>query len=354
MNEYDRKRIKNAVVSVLAHYNKPLKLPIPIKAIVKSFRSIRLVPYSRQMSELNLSYDGIRSFAGTDDAVTDYISSSDIYLIQYNDVDAIRLKSNRHRWNIAHELGHIALSHHKEYSQTKLFRNSLDDETYKKLEDEANLFAAYILVPHIVINIVCDFNDTSLSMLCGISGKASEFRTECYKLWKRRGRFEPYDARILSFYADFAEEYQMPRKSLRQWLNEHRVCTFCKSNIGNHNQHFCTTCGKPYSRDYEMRHAIMIYEGIELSETGVAVRCPVCDNEQTAPGTYCIICGSTLTNSCTSEEYNQTEKCEDILPGNARYCPHCGSKSSFLKYGYLSAWNQPAISVALEDAILPF
>lgn len=353
MNEHDRRRIKSAVVSVLDHYSKPLKLPVPIKSVVKSFNNIRLVPFSQMMSDLNKTYEEIRSYAGTDDAVTDYNSADDRYLILYNDIDPIRLKSNRHRWNIAHELGHVALGHHKEYSQTKLFRNSLDNEIYKKLEDEANLFAAYMLAPHIVLNIVCDFDTTTIGQVCGISGKASEFRTECYKLWRRRRRFEPYDAKILSLYADFAEANQIPRRSVRQWLDKHRICTVCKCNIHNRRQGFCVTCGSQYSRKYETRNSLMVYEGIPLSNTGVAIRCPACDNEQTAFGTFCIICGKSLVNMCSGEPYQRTSDCEYPLPGNARYCPHCGSETTFFRNRFIKSWNGQGEPLSLEE-LLPF
>lgn len=52
------------------------------------------------------------TFVESKDACTDFYANKNLYYIYYNDVDASVTTSNRYRWNIAHELGHILLKHH--------------------------------------------------------------------------------------------------------------------------------------------------------------------------------------------------------------------------------------------------
>ena len=139
MNKQDKRRIKDAVLKVLDHYDRQLRLPVPIKSIVKSIENVRLIPYSVQMRRRGLTYEDMVDFTGTEDACTDYDASKDQYLIYYNDVDRTRVTTNRYRWNIAHELGHIALEHHKQYRETRLFRNTIDEVLYKKLEENLHI-----------------------------------------------------------------------------------------------------------------------------------------------------------------------------------------------------------------------
>jgi Zn-dependent peptidase ImmA (M78 family) len=141
-------QIKEKVIKVLKHYqstiDKKISFPIPIKAIAKSFKNIRVIPYSIHMREYNISYKNMILQCETDDAYTDYDFHKDLYIIYYNDIDVTKTKSNRYRWNIAHELGHIVLDHNLNSENTKLFRNKLDDYEYTILEKEADSFASYL------------------------------------------------------------------------------------------------------------------------------------------------------------------------------------------------------------------
>ena len=75
-----------------------------------------------------------------------------IYIIYYNDIDSHNIiNSNRYCWNIAHELGHILLEHHKTNEKTRIFRSSLSNQEYDYFEAEADYFAQLILVPHVVL-----------------------------------------------------------------------------------------------------------------------------------------------------------------------------------------------------------
>ena len=81
----------------------------------------------------------------------------------------------------------------------------------------------------------------------------------------------------------------------------------------------------------------MIYEKLNTYDNGKLKECPIYENEETnIAGSRCQICGTYLVNNCTLDdcEYSTTE-----LPSNARYCPICGSESTFYRNGFLKEWN---------------
>ena len=74
-----------------------------------------------------------------------------------------------------------------------------------------------------------------------------------------------------------------------------------------------------------------------------------------------MICGKPIVNRCTyalSEEVsNGYEPCQhtEPLPGNARYCPYCGNRTTFFADKVLSEWNAPDFAdIADDNGELPF
>ena len=104
-----RNKIKEIVISALTHAN-VLYLPVDVKKICKSYEFIRLIPFSIQMKHRRMTYEEVLIQCQTKDACADYYASKNKYIIYYNDIDKIAfINSNRYRWSIAHELGHILL-----------------------------------------------------------------------------------------------------------------------------------------------------------------------------------------------------------------------------------------------------
>lgn len=350
--------IKEAVLRALRSCGKPLSLPVPIKKIIREgFPNVKLVSFSKQMDRRGISYEEMKLFAGTSDACTDYYADSDVYVIYYNDIDELVMSSNRYRWNIAHELGHIVLNHHKKYNESRIFRNRLSDKTYSSVEGEADMFAAYILVPHIVISCVSDKVHIAIKQLCKVSEAASNRRLEELQIWGRRGSAERYDLDLLSFFSYYVEK-NAHSNSARQWLGNHRVCRKCLSHVPLRFTKFCEVCGSALSSAYKKKGDMMHYLGIELDGNSRAIECPICQNEDiSGDGDYCIICGNSLLNRCSENFSNPINSpCDNSapLPGNARYCPYCGSKSTFLASGVLPEWNAPDLSGNFDDGELPF
>jgi len=313
-----RKEIKAMVLGVL-NACETLTLPINIKNIVKTFHNIRLIPYSKHMKKFNLSYGEMLEFSESTDGCTDYSAKRDLYIIYYNDVDSSLINSNRYRWTIAHELGHIMLDHHKISDRSKIYRNSLDYNEYRDLEREADYFAALILVPHIVLfhRKKPVTNKWDLAKICLISQYASTNRFNDYRKWqKNRNPHSGYDQELLDLFCKYMYKVECPN---------------CLNQMYYYKISHCIYCGETNLK--WIGDGKMIYDKFAFTE------CPHCKNEDiNEDDNFCIICKENLQNYCTNND------CKNYflsipLPKNARYCPHCGAETTFFQKRFLQAWD---------------
>jgi len=89
----------------------------------------------------------------------------------------------------------------------------------------------------------------------------------------------------------------------------------------------------------------MIFKGIKTYPNGIAVKCPVCCNEEVDQNhLHCKICGTFIQNRCAETDkqngtyhYSQAD-CGKIADGNARYCTHCGNETTFYQLQLLQNW----------------
>lgn len=321
INQVRRNEIKEVVINTLMHANLPY-LPVDVKKICKSFEFIRLIPFSVQMKHRGMTYEDVLAQCQTKDACADYYASEGKYIIYYNDIDKIAfITSNRYRWSIAHELGHILLEHHKISSKTRIFRFNLSDEEYDLFETEADYFAQLLLVPHVALLGFKINNFNHLRILCKISNPAAKRRYYEFVEWRAHVNAEDqYDKRIFSYYYNFMFK---------------RTCKHCAVGIIQRYGKYCPICGLKSTLEWGDGDK-MKYPLLETHENGKLKECPNCKNEDTnINGDYCQICGQDLINRCINNECENQE----ILPSNARYCPICGTQSSFFRNGLLKAWD---------------
>lgn len=328
--------IKSIVLGALQHAS-AASLPVPIKAVCRSYANIRLIPFSVHMNKQCLTLSEVKELCGTSDSCADYHAKHNRYIIYYNDVDMISIvNSNRYRWNIAHELGHVLLGHHQMTTKTRICRSSLSNELYDYFELEADYFAQLILVPHVVLYAFKIQTPRQLKQLCKISGPAANRRFRAYEEWRNNiVKNDTYDKPLFYHYYDFIFK---------------KSCTTCGASIVQRYGKYCPVCG---SKTLQWGDGKMIYKKLEVHENGKLKTCPICKNEETnINGNYCQICARYLVNECTD--------CNEPLPANARYCPICGNKSTYFTNQYLKAWDyqEPSPFIELpfdiEDDSLPF
>ena len=111
------------------------------------------------------------------------------FLICYNEQNT----RQRIRFTICHEIGHIVLGH--------LYKG-------EKLEKEANMFAARILMPMILIKELKINAPSELAKLCDVSIEAAQFRLKRYEEIRSRERFytNPLEKQLYKQLKDFLEK----------------------------------------------------------------------------------------------------------------------------------------------------
>ncbi len=256
-----RNEIKNVVINALVHANVPY-LPVDVKKICKSYEFIRLIPFSVQMKLRGMSYEEILAQCQTKDACADYYALKDKYIIYYNDIDKVAfINSNRYRWSIAHELGHILLNHHKISDKMRIFRFNLSNEEYNHFEAEADYFAQLLLVPHAVLLGFKISTSNQLQIMCKISSPASRRRYYEFIEWKSHlNAKDQYDKRVFSYYSYYIFK---------------RKCKNCDAGIVQRYGKYCPICGFKNTLEWGDGDK-MKYPLLETHENGKLTKCPIC------------------------------------------------------------------------------
>lgn len=300
-------------------------LPFDADRIIKKHKWARL-KYSELAFQYNTTVDDISEAYGSKDAFT--IFNGNNYAIAYN--NTVKVKQ-RIYFTKLHEIGHIYLGHFTEFNETILSRYNITKQQYKILENEANCFARNILVPAGVIFRFNDLNPNIISNIFEVTTSAAKTRLD----------FLNSDLHYLS-----SENIE---KQLNHFYNfiYKRKCLKCGHGLISEDAKYCPICGhyRLVWGDGFMKY----YDGILLDDDGHATICPRCENEDIGEhDIYCKICGAYLLQHCADvtetdsygNEYIERKGCGCKLDSNARYCPQCGSISTFNKFGYLVKWNE--------------
>ncbi|MCM1400322.1 MAG: ImmA/IrrE family metallo-endopeptidase [Clostridium sp.] len=326
-----KQQIKKIVCDVFKKIKEPI-LPVKLGSIIKSYNNIKLITYSSQIKKYNISYTDLIISAETNDSYAVYCKSKNRYCIYYNDIDFNLKSSNRVRWNLAHELGHILLGHHTITSSDKLFRSNISNQIYDCIEEEANYFAQLLLVPHVVLLSFKVQSAREIRSLCKISDKASKRRYIEYINWKKNlNPNDEYDNAVFHFYYAFI--YQ-------------KLCKNCEGTCIQRYGKYCPICGAHNTLQWGKGNIMKYPKLITHPNYNKPIMCPICKNEETdIEGAYCQICGTYLLNECTSQTCNNHS-----LESNARYCPICGCQSSFYKNNILLTWDIELESLPFENS----
>lgn len=314
-----------------------IKLPVPIKSIINMYPNIRLIPYSYHMQKQRLRYDELIHFGGSEDAWCDYEVKRDRYIIFYNDIKSNKINSYRYRWSLAHELGHVLLKHHKIYKESRLFRNSLSDALYNQLENEADSFAKYSLVPHGALSYYKIEKYQDIQRLCKISGPAAEMRYQEYRRWQAKSK------NSASIYDKTIYELYIKGKNCYTCLNCHAQFNIAKAK-------YCPYCGSHVLRPINETLKSMKYKEIKTDWMNRVTACLRCGNECIFGGSErCQICRAPLINYCTYCKAGSKSKPHQAFPANARFCPFCGHETLFHQLHLLQDWFSERIETELQE-----
>lgn len=368
MGKYDYPKINYTAQKVLVE-KCDVTFPVNILELISLFSNINISTYKEFNETIALSL-GKRAEQISDEAFSAKVSN-DSYIIFYNDDTSLKIPQ-RIRFTLGHELGHILLGHFNNY-EGFLPRNGfgvVDSE----LESEADIFSSEILCPTCLTST--EWSQEFVEKLFDVSGSVAKYtiRTKKQYPWiKAHYAFQNYFSAIKSKpHKNFFDESARNEDDYNSWYKivanyYYHFCRDCKSFEINIDSKliFCGICGSgnlevvnrnnyfqfhetdeqevkffPRGDDNEMNYRVLELD----SEGRLAQPCPKCGNEHPT-GNFCSVCGSGIINKCTGHreenDGNLTifEPCELPLKGYERYCPDCGSNSTFLDNGFLPAWN---------------
>lgn len=252
-----------------------------------------------------------------------------IFMIVYNE----RQPKKRITFSLAHELAHIVLGHLDD-ERTEIERGGLDDYTYFMMEGAANTFAGNFLAPPILIHEVVvrmRFHADSIAQIFGLSKQAvQEYRKQDYQYWLCLPH-TVCEERILNRCKQHYYTFYCPQCRYFFSIEQARHCPICGTSI--------------IHRELEDRADMgRRFPAVELTKAGRLVECINCENEDIADNaSFCMICGKPVVNLCLSAiSDNQYQSCDYTkpLPSNARYCPYCGSITTFFDKEILCDWTQ--------------
>ena len=132
--------------------NQERTLPLALHKALKSHGYI-VRTYSHIAEKSNVSLADVCESLGSKDGTSDYRPQRNKHAICYNDTIKPR---GRIQWTIAHELGHIALRHLRDFPETGTKHPALKRSTYRILEAESNVFARELLAPSTVFIYIAE------------------------------------------------------------------------------------------------------------------------------------------------------------------------------------------------------
>ncbi|WP_086348059.1 XRE family transcriptional regulator [Candidatus Enterococcus clewellii] len=365
--------------------------PVNILQLCNNLYKTKLATYEEFADEIGKSIDYVAKTIGkNNDAFT--LNRGGEFIIVFND-DIVDNVVKRIRFSIAHEVGHIMLSHFND-GDLVLTRGGLTEEKYKVLEIEADKFAQELLLPTFLVNE--DSSIETLSKTFDVSKQVAKIALNAKQKYPWIKATLPYRALFRSkqnrikFISLKSARLIEARDSMnfhsfiqRLWIKpNYYFCIHCK-NVDKTLEtevFYCPICGskelevvseKNYFLFHEQKEReMMSYSSLEVDNEGrLTENCPICSNDHVSDN-YCSVCGIGVINSCSgmrktndnwNNGYEEEEACEGPLLGSDRYCPKCGCESTFSFNGLLKPWDyvstNPSAStfqIDIADDQLPF
>lgn len=165
-----------------------ISFPICPCDILKQIPNCRSLTY-QEFAEINhCSVRDVIVLCESKSGCTHYDVANDRYLILWNADCADNNVDGRKLWTKAHELGHVVLKHLPLVAEPMLAENGFNNLTAPEFETEADQFAATLLCPMPLYELLNVHSSQDVRRVFGLSSEASVHRWNEYLRWTRYHR----------------------------------------------------------------------------------------------------------------------------------------------------------------------
>lgn len=175
---------------VLQLYRQMGSVTFPIEPgnIISSLSNCRILTYDK-FAEINqCTIRDVIMLCESKSGCTHYDIANDRYLILWNDDHSENNVEGRRRWTKAHELGHVILKHLPLVAEPMLAENGFNNLTAPEFEAEADQFAATLLCPMPLFQMLGVTSPSDIKKVFGLSTEASVHRWDEYLKWQKYRR----------------------------------------------------------------------------------------------------------------------------------------------------------------------
>ena len=173
---------------VLGLYNAlpSLSFPLDVYGVIDCIPSCKYLSYQQFASLNGCSPETIAESCGSKFGCTNYDTTTGRYLILCNRSTDGNNTLGRQRWTCGHEIGHVVCKHNLMSSGEFLTYSNdvLGGNVENECEREADYFAATLLAPFPLFDILNVKSVTDVQNIFGLSCEASINRYKQYLKWK--------------------------------------------------------------------------------------------------------------------------------------------------------------------------
>ncbi len=165
-----------------------IKFPLDPRLVFNQINNCRIMTYHK-FAELNqCSLQEVFSLCESESGCTHYDVGKDRYLVLFNSSTDNHNVLGRIRWTLAHELGHVTLNHLPCIVESHIAENNFNNLSHPEFEAEADHFAALLLCPMPLYEILGITSAQDIQRVFGLSREASDVRWREYLKWNHTRR----------------------------------------------------------------------------------------------------------------------------------------------------------------------
>lgn len=177
-----------------------INLPLNVKEVINHIPNCKYMSY-QQFAKINhCSVNDVVKLCESKSGCTHYDVTNNRYLILCNQSTEHNNNVGRQRWTCGHEIGHVICKHHIISVNKSLSENSFSQTLNPEFELEADYFAATLLAPFPLFNILNIKSILDVQNIFGLSYEASLYRFKQYVKWQNNHRKTAWENDIIKLF----------------------------------------------------------------------------------------------------------------------------------------------------------